>query len=150
MPEQIDFDNDHGSKKPRGWRDAKRALDGPAADQLLRLEQLAREGGGCPRYLLAVAVHHYLALGKDGRFAAFAAYARATDSQARHRESWQRLGYLMVADRPWPIEMVPGSVCLEGVRVPGHVGNVVATPPPRRARAPGRARCAGAPRRRRR
>ena len=66
----IDPDNDRGYCRPRGWRDAKKALAGPAAEEMRRLEALP----GCPRYALAIACHAFMALTDEQRRDAHLAY----------------------------------------------------------------------------
>src|SRR5687768_10712586 len=57
--------DDEGNLRPKAWAQAKRAFGrGDLAEQLLRLE---RCGLGCPRVLLAAAVHHFLTHGALGR-----------------------------------------------------------------------------------
>jgi hypothetical protein len=85
----IDPDNDRGYCRPRGWRDAKKALAGPAAEEMRRLEALP----GCPRYALAIACHAFMALTDEQRRDAHLAYGglkqqpRAPKTAARRRRS---------------------------------------------------------------
>lgn len=76
-----DFDYERLFRKPRAWRDVKRAMCGGAYGPLFAgLEDAARPIGYSPRELLAVALHAYLSADERARSRMESAYSAWIDS----------------------------------------------------------------------
>lgn len=79
MARRASSDDQAKYRRPRAWDRAKAVVGGDVAEAMTRLD---RCGIGCPRLLLAAAVHHFLSAGRDKQAAVLLAYMRSFSSPA--------------------------------------------------------------------
>lgn len=105
----VDPDNDSLYVRPKAWKDIKRASHRATGGLDRLLVQLERDGDGCPRELLKMAIAYFLSASRDERGEIIRRYDQWLVSEKIEQQMHEEAQRLEDAGWPMPDTLAEGG-----------------------------------------